>query len=318
MDFRNRPALRGAACRALSDAYGSPKMLVLFYAGISAVLSAASMFLSFYLDHEIAGTGGLGNLGLRSVLSTIQQLLPLVQLVVVTGMGLGYHVGILRIVRSRSADHRTLAEGFRRFGPLIRSMLLQGLIYFGIMMAGMYLSVILFVVLPFSNAFNEVAEPILASIDITGGAAAVTEEMLDAVLPTLTPMFVIYGIVTLLLLVPRIYSLRMTQFCLAEDFRVGAVAAMRRSRMMLHRNRFALFRLDLGFWWYYGLLVLASALCYGDMLLPMVGVQLPMNAETGYLLFGVLGILMQFAVQVLLMNRVTAAYAVAYEALQAE
>lgn len=314
MDFRNRSALRSAACQALDGARGDPLHLILCFSGITALLSAVSMLLSFYLSHQIAGTGGLGNLGLRSVLSTAQSILPYVQMAVIACMELGYHIAVLRIARGQAADHRTLAEGFRRAGPLIRALLLQGLIYLGLLIAGTYLSTVIFLMLPASDAFYQAAEPLLSGLN--GGTAVLDEATAAALLPTLLPMLWISGAVALLLLIPMAYRFRMIPFCLAEDSRPGALAAMRRSRALMRRNRFALFRLDLGFWWYYVLLTLASALCYGDSLLELLNIALPISAEAGYLLFGLLGIGAQFAVQYFLMNRVWVTYAEAYDALQ--
>ena len=107
----------------------------------------------------------------------------------------------------------------------------------------------------------------------------------------------------------------MVNFCLAEDPRKGALAAMRNSRYLMRHNRLALFRLDLSMWWYYAGSALVSLLCYGDTLLPMVGISLPWDPMISFYGFYLLSIAVQILVNYFAMNRVYAAYAVAYDAL---
>ena len=90
---------------------------------------------------------------------------------------------------------------------------------------------------------------------------------------------------------------------------------MRESRAMMHRNRFALFRLDLSLWWFYALQGLTVALCYSDMLLPMFGITLHWSESVSYFVFLCLSLLVQFVVYYLFMNRVSVTYATAYGAL---
>ena len=108
----------------------------------------------------------------------------------------------------------------------------------------------------------------------------------------------------------------MVGLCIADEPRVGALAAMRQSRDMLRRNRFALFKLDLSMWWYYLLQLLVTVICYGNVLLPMVGVTLPFNDTVAYFLFLVLSLIAQMAVAYFAMNRVNVTYAMAYESLR--
>ena len=61
------------------------RSLVLLYCGVLAVLTLGSSGLNLYLNDQISGTGGLSGIGLRSVLSTAQSVLQLVQLFVLRG-----------------------------------------------------------------------------------------------------------------------------------------------------------------------------------------------------------------------------------------
>mgnify|MGYP006355581567 FL=1 len=130
MNIRDRRAIHHAAGQSLANAKGNPKRILLIYLGIITALSLASSLVSVLLSNRIADTGGLSNMGLRSVLSTVQTVLPLVQSLVFLGLEMGYCFVALRIARGEEFEQDTLFGGFRLFFPLLRVMLLQGFIYF--------------------------------------------------------------------------------------------------------------------------------------------------------------------------------------------
>ena len=82
MDIRNRKELHAAAVASLAAAPGQPRQAAALYAAIGSVLALLSAVISFILNNQIAQTGGLSNMGLRSMLSTAQSVLPVVQMVV--------------------------------------------------------------------------------------------------------------------------------------------------------------------------------------------------------------------------------------------
>lgn len=316
MTIHDRARIRQEASASLGNYRREAGRLIAYYAGIIGLLSIVSMVLSYSLDSRIAGTGGLGQLGLRSVLSTAQTILPLAQTLILSCLGIGYHIAMLRVVRSQSPSPSNLKEGFRRFGPMLGASLLRGLIYAGMGIAAVYLGTILFMMTPLSKPFYAVMGPYLQNVSPLDGGAALDVDILNAAVPTVMPVLWLSGILAVVFITPAAYRYRMVDFCLAEDFRVGAMAAMRRSVSLMRRNRIALFRLDLQFWWYYLLLAASSVLFYGDLLLDLMGMPAVLPPDAGYLVFGLLGVGAQFAVQFFFMNRVTATYAVAYETLQ--
>ena len=316
MDIRNRRAIHARAKEALSSAAGNPGKIALCYAAICAVLAVLATAFDILLSNRIADTGGLGNMGLRSILSTGQTILPLVQVVVTTCLSLGYHMAVLRIARGEEARPSTLLEGFRRFGPLLRAMFFQALLYFSYGVITMYLSSYIFMLTPFSQAFSQLIEPLANSQELLSGTLVLDEATLLAAGETLIPMIVIWLILFLLLFIPAFYSFRMTVFCIADEPRRGALYCMQRSKVLLRRNRFALLRLDFSMWWFYALQVLISVICYGEIVLPMLGITLPWNPTFSYFFFFILSLTIQTVVYYYLMNRVNVAYAVAYDALQ--
>ena len=75
-------------------------------------------------------------------------------------------------------------------------------------------------------------------------------------------------------------------------------------------------KLDLSLWWYYLPVAAAMAVCYGDVLLPMLGVQLPLSETVASFGFYALYLLASFAVHYFLRNRAEVAYALAYDAVK--
>ena len=316
MDIRNRSAIRQAADRALAEAPGNPKRVVLVFAGASSLLALLVTLISFALSSQISNTGGLHNFGLRSMLSTGQSILPLVQMLLMLCWNMGYAVCALRMSRRQEAEPRTLLEGFRLFGPVFRATLLQGLIYFAVAFAAMYLSSFLFMMLPVSEDFYAAMEPLMGASASLDPEALLSDAALSALSSAMLPMFFIFLAVFCVAAVPITYQYRMVSFCLADSPKPGALAAMRESRAMMRRNRFALFRLDLCFWWYYLLQVLISMLCYGDLLLPMFGVLLPWSDTVSSFVFYGVSLAAQLALYCFALNRVQVTYATAYEALR--
>lgn len=314
MDIRNRRAIHETAKNKLSRA-NKPGHIILVYAAICCILSLASTLVSALLSDRISGTGGLGNIGLRSILSTGQSVLPIINLVVTVCLSMGYHTAILSITRGYDASPRTLLSGFRNFGPVLRALLLQTVIYFGVGLAAMQLSAFIFMATPFSAAFVEIMEPILASVTVMDTNPVLDDAVLTAATEALMPMMWILLAVCLVLMVPIYFRFRMVDFCLADDPRKGALYALAKSRKLLRRNCFALFRLDLSMWWFYAAQLLINLVCYGDVLLPMLGVAFPWSDTVSFYLFFALSLGLQLALYYFSMNRVYAAYAVAYDAL---
>lgn len=316
MDIRNRRAIHQKAREQLSAASGNPGRIALLYAAVCALMALLSSAVDLVLSNRIADTGGLGNMGLRSILSTAQTVLPLIQLVVTLGLSLGYHTAVLRIARGEEVRTDTLLAGFRRFGPMLRATLFQTLLYCSLAVISMYLSSYIFMLTPFAADFTELMGPILESPDLMTQGLVLDDAMLNAAVETLIPMIPIWLGLFLLLFIPTFYNYRMTTFCIAENPRMGALAAMHKSKVLLRRNRFALLKLDLSMWWFYVIQALISFVCYGEMILPMVGITLPWDPLFSYFFFFILSLVIQTLVYYLLMNRVNVAYAVAYDALQ--
>ena len=299
--------------RALRRA-NDPQKVILAYSVINVLLAALLTVANSLLSDRIADTGGLSNLGIRSILSTAQSVLPMIQSVVLLCLEFGYLHAILRISRGQYADHTDLKVGFRRFGPILRLTMLQYFLVFSITMVLFYLSMQIYLLTPLANPLLDLLTPL---VSIAGGdaTALMDEAMMNQALRLMLPMLILYGIVCCVVLIPLFYRFRMAVYVLLDDPNGRAFSALRTSVQMMKRNGFRLFKLDLSFWWYYGLIALATCISYGDVILPMVGISLPFNDTVAFYLFYFLYLIMLFAVYFFLRNPVEVAYAKVYDSL---
>ena len=310
MTFPNFPELKQKSQDAL-DRCGNQKTLALIYAGGLVGSALLLTVLDFILSEMIEGTGGLRNLGTRTILSTLQTMLPILQTLALLGWNAGYTMVVLNIIRGRYADHRTLISGFNLFFPMLRAMLLEGLLYFNLMIISLFLSVQIYSFTPWAKELILTLEPMLPAMMENPSQMILDEATLMAALWDMLPMVLIFGILYLLLFLPISYRLRFSTYCLMDAPRAGALRAMAASRRLLRKKCFRLFLIDLRYWWYHGLLAIASLL----PMLPLMGFQLPMGFDvTYYLCYGAY-LVISFALYLLAMNRVECTYAAAYQAL---
>ena len=307
--------LREDAGRQLSKAR-EPQKIVLIYTGILLGVSAFSTVAQYLLGSGISQTGGLRNLGLRSMLSTVSNILPIAQYVILLCLGLGFAAAALRIARGQFASPKTLKAGFERFWPLAKCTLLQSLILLAVGFGSFYLAMAIYMFSPFSEGFFTIITPLLADESILSTGIPVLDEATSlALMDQMWPMFIIFGILFLALAIPVTYRYRLVNYLIIDRPGIGAFAALRTSNSLMKGNKRRFFRLDLSFWWYYILLSLASVVCYGDLVLAMLGISLPMSSTVSYFLFYALFLAADFGIYWFNLNRVEVTYALAYDAL---
>lgn len=313
MNFRDRSGLITRADEALSRASFDPRKLVLVYAGVTATVMLLVTAANFLLQSQIAGTGGLSGLAMRSMLETAIQVLQTGVNLLLPFWTFGYVSCILRLTRGQPFRLEHLCQGFRHFGPVLRLTLLRGGYFLMMAFLCIYPSMMIFLWTPLSQPFQAIIAPLAEQ----GTPDALLDDAtLAAATEALMPMLLIYGILFLVLAGPKYYSFRMADYCLMDDHKSGALAALRRSSFMLHKNRLELLKLDLRFWWFYLLDGLTVALCYGDVLLGLLGITLPLGAEVSYFLFYALYLAVQLGLYVWARNKVECTYAAGYECLK--
>lgn len=303
--------LKAESRRGLDQSVHQQNIALVYSAGLvgSAVLV---LILDYFLSEMISGTGGLGNLGTRTILSTLQSMLPILQMLVLLGWNAGYALSVLQMIRRQQPDRNTLASGFSLFFPMLRCMLLEGILYFNLVIISFFLSVQIYSFTPWAKELMQLLEPVLPAMMEDPTQVVLDAAVLYPGMQKLLPMVLIFAALYLVLALPVSYRLRFSTFCLVDAPRGGAMRAMHTSRMMLRRNCWKLFRIDLHFWWYHGLLAIASLI----QMLPLMGFVLPVGFDaTYYLCYGIY-LAVVFALYVLARNRVEGTYAAAYEALR--
>jgi len=315
MDIQNRKALQSFAFERLENCRDHKK-IVAIYAAVVIGLSLLSTVVNHLLGLQIDQTGGLRNMGLRSVLSTLQTMLPLVQSLVVMCVELGYVSAMLRVARGQYTSPNALRLGFDRFWVLLRYTLLQSIILAGLSFASLYFGIMVFMLTPLSHTATELLLPLISQTSLLDSTITIPDAVYNQLMTTLIPAFVICGIIFCIAGVPVFYWLRMTSYVIIDKPGMGALSAMRESRKMMRRNCLNLFKLDVHLWWFYLASLLASVVCYGDALLPMLGITLPFSEDFSFYLFYGLYWAAQFAIFYYLRNGVEVTYALAYDSIR--
>lgn len=310
MDILNPRSLRDAASRALSRGR-DPKKLVFSYAAIVFAVSLVMILGNIFLDHQISGTGGLGNLGTRAVFSTVQQLLPMVSALVAMCLEFGYLSGMMRIARGQYADHTDLKVGFQKFWPLLRLMLLLGMLLFFAGLLAFQAGSLIFAMTPWAEPVLELTTKIS-----TMAPSAIDEQTVAQLMQMSIPMFVIVGIAYLFVLIPLIYRIRMAMFCLLDDPNGRAMAAIAASNRMMRRKFGAMLKIDLSLWLYYIAGVFVYVLMYSDLILALLGISVPLDPQIFSLLVYVAALALQFVIHITLRNKAEAVYLTAYDRLR--
>ncbi len=299
-------ACAGASLKQTSN----PGRVILFHTGAVLLVSLLLTVADFLLNQQISATGGLSGMGLRSVLTTIQSLLRLAQLIILPFWQIGYTYYTLNVARGQTARLSDLWEGFRRFGPVLRlRALMLGL---GVLLAILctHVSSFLFMLTPW-------AAPVMAKMEALMSGGNVTEEVLMESITAISkdimvPVLVIFGLCFLAGFLYLFFRFRLAELWLMAHPDGGAFAALRSSSFLMRGNCKAIFRIDLHFWWFYLLELLVTLLGYGDGILKAVGIQMTTDAFGSYIAFFALYIWAQMSLYWWKRNEVCVTYAHAY------
>ena len=258
MDIRQ---LKAQAQQKVADARYDAKKLALLFTGAAVALSFVITLIGFLMTKQMEGTGGLGGIGLRTALSSVQVLAMLTGMVVLPFWNLGYTRASLDTARDGSAEPRTLLSGFRLIFPAIRLFVLQWILYVLLVSLVMQAATTLYMFTPSSTAAMDFMSQILAG----DAAMLIDPSTTDRLVQLFWPLYLIMGVMLLVILLPVFYRLRLLPFALTDGHE-KALQNMLRSNFLMRGNCLWLFKLDVSFWWYFLLNGLAVVLAYGDLL----------------------------------------------------
>lgn len=301
-------ALRTAAVGSLERAE-KPGRVILLHTGAVLLISLLLTAADFLLNRQISTTGGLSGMEMRSVLTTIQSLLRLLQALLLPFWQIGYTYYTLRVARGEAAGLSDLTEGFRRFGSVLRLKMLLGAMVAVLVIICAYASSTLFMLTPWAIPLMQEVEQLMAT---TMDEQALLEAIAVVTKDAIVPVMIIFGLCFLAGALFLFFRFRLAELWLMDHPQGGALAALRESRRLMWGKGKAMFRVDLSFWWFYLLEVLVTVLCYGDLMLGAMGVEMTNDAFGSYILFFVLYLCAQLALYWWKRNEVAVTYAHAY------
>lgn len=317
MNLRNTREIKAFASRRLEDS-ASQKQIVVIYVALALGLTALVTVLNHVLDLQIENFGGLSNLGKKTMLSSVQSMLPLAQSILTMCLDVGYVAAMLRIARGMYTSPQTLRLGFDRFWVLLRCSIFKGLILTGVAFVSMYTGIMIFMLTPLAEPVVEIVTPLMSQMSLLDSAGMIDDATYAQLVRAMLPCFAFGGVMLLILGGPIFYSFRMANYVIIDKPAMGALMALRESKKMMRGHRLQLLKLDLSLWPYYLASGAALVVCYGDVLLPMLGVELPVSEMVAFFGFYALYMAASFCVHYFLRNRAEVSYALAYDAVKPE
>ena len=300
--------LRQNAADSLARAE-KPGRIILIHTAVTLLLSLLLSIADHLLNRQIGATGGLGGMGTRSILTTVQSLLRLAQVVLLPFWQVGYTYYVLKVAKAQPAGTSDLYEGFRRFGPVLRLKAFMVILMIPLSIVSAYAGIILFLATPW-------AAPMMQAMNTLITDAVDEETVINALMPLVLDQIVpIMSLFCLCFLVGAFFlffRFRFAELWLMDHPQGGALAALVNSHKMMKGNWKAMLRIDLGFWWFYLLELLVTALAFGDIALGMMGIEMTTDAFGSYLIFFGLYLCGQLALYWWKRNYVSATYAQTY------
>ena len=317
MNLRNIREIKEFASRRLEES-PSQKRIVIIYVALALGLTALVTVLDHVLGLQIDNFGGLSNLGKKTMLSSVQSMLPLAQSILTMCLDVGYVAAMLRIARGMYTSPQTLRLGFDRFWVLLRCSVFKGLLLTGVTFVSMYTGIMIFMLTPLAAPVVEIVTPIMNQMSLLDSAIMIDDATYAQLLQAMAPCFAFGGVILLVLGGPMFYSFRMVNYIIIDKPGMGALMALRESKKMMRGHRLQLLKLDVSLWWYYLASAAALLICYGDILLPMAGVELPVSETLAFFGFYALYMVASFGVHYFLRNQAEVSYALAYDAVKPE
>ena len=290
--------------------------LAAFHTGITVAVAVVITGLQFVLAEGIGNTSGLSGMGTRSILETIQTVLQWANMILIPFWGLGFLYASLLWAKDGYARREDLLAGFRRIGPYIGLIINRAILTISVMIITINLSSTLFMMTPAADQLMELFGGAGSTEDMYAILDQLGQQDLVSLLYSMLPMMILWGCLCLLVLVPLLYRFRFAEYVILENPQARGLSSMLISASLLRRRCWQLFKLDLRLWWYYGLKVLCTILCYTDLLMDILGVTLPIGGDGAYFLSYGLYLVALFAVEVAFRPRVDTAYACAYRKLE--
>lgn len=295
---------------------------VLFHSAVSMAVLTAVMLLGLWTDSMMKQTGGLADIGLRSLLGTVDSVASMASSLLLPFWEVGILFTSLLIVRRQPVEFGMLNRGFRRFVPVAKYYILTALILmgagilcsYGASFAAVFLAGPLGVTLPM-----EEMEEMLQNVDpsaITDPETLMEWIPLEQMMPMMVLVMVLFALIYGAVLLHLHYRFFAAPYFILDAPSPRGRAALMVSTRMTKGNKWNLFKLDISLWWYHLLLLAVSALSFVPAAAILAGVPLPISAAGAnvifYLIYGAAAVGLSWWAGAY----VNTVYALAYEKLR--
>ena len=307
-DLKNTAQLRLATAETI------PRKLTALHSGIALGAGVLVALSSLVLNLMIQNTGGLGDLGVRTVLGTMRTTLQLVVQLLMPFWAAGFTCCGIGLARQHAVGPKTLTEGLRRWGVVLRLNLCRGGLLLLLGYLTLQLAYTVFMMTPLADNAIAIVETVMGNGTLPD-LTTLPPDTMEQLLTALTPVYVLWAVVFVAVALPILYRFRMADFRIMDRERPGALRAMAQSGLMMRGSRWKLCKLDLSYWWFYGAELGLSLLLYTEFLLGGLGVSLPMDSDLLYLLCYLIYAGATFALHLFFRARVETTYGVFYDRL---
>ena len=283
MNELNLSALKQRSHALLRDHAPEYRKTVLLHSALAFGVLTVLLILDLVLSSAIGNTGGLADMGTRGVLETVRSVLSTAANLLLPFWEIGLLFTAIRVARQQDHSFSMLTQGFHRFGPVLRYLLLQIVIL--MVVATLCTNVLMFasILLPVPASLEQA----MASIQfdaMTDPATIMQQLPVDELLSYMLPILILFTILYAGVLIHLHYRFRFGQYLLMDETRCGAIQALRSSNDLTRGSKWQLFKLDLSFWWYYLLGFVCSLIAQLPVLLELLDVSLPVSSTLFQLL----------------------------------
>ena len=284
MDIMKPRALRQEARRRLEHSGNRGRQLILLNSGVLVAMTLLGNTLNFLLNHQFSATGGLGGLGMRSVLQTVQTMLSYLIALFTPFWSAGLLFCFVALVRQETVENRSMLEGFRRFSKVLGFSLLGGLAGLLLVMPVAYAASMIYTFTPFASSFLDSVQGLVNSGALVNAAgqldpAAIPPEVL---LRGVLPLSAIMLVVAIPVFLWLHYSLHLGEYLIMTDSVRSCFQAFGRSMQMMRGQKMRMFKLDLSYWWYYLLEMIIGGILSFYMVAELLNLALPISQTAFY------------------------------------
>ena len=297
----NLSQIRHEADEHLQQSDGHFSRLVFIHSAIAAGASLVSLLISWFAT-SISPGGGLSNMDTQNMLSTVHTLFRLAITVATPMWQASLIFCALRFIQNKECSGSDLAEGFRRWGPILSSLILRSVIYFGIILVSYFITCLIISFMPI---------PGRVYLEFSALLTAATPQMSAEILYFLGLCALVFFVTLCCLLIPKLYFHRLVEYRIVDTCHYSGLAAILHSRILMKGHRKELFFLDLSFWWFYLLEAGVVILSVAYMFIP----NLNMNIQVAAFASTAVALLLQLVLYRFAKPKLMITYALYYQQL---